>query len=58
MQWVQPLHWPSQMPPVDQSPKIVRINRVTADGFNTLSTQHYPAEGSSKAEFDLVLIPD
>jgi protocatechuate 3,4-dioxygenase beta subunit len=32
--------------------------RVTADGFNTLSTQHYPAEGSSKAEFDLVLIPD
>jgi protocatechuate 3,4-dioxygenase beta subunit len=32
--------------------------RVTADGFNALSTQHYPAEGSSKAEFDLVLIPD
>jgi len=32
--------------------------RVTADGFNTLSAQHYPAEGSSKAEFDLVLIPD
>jgi protocatechuate 3,4-dioxygenase beta subunit len=32
--------------------------RVTADGFNTLSTQHYPAEGSNKAEFDLVLIPE
>jgi protocatechuate 3,4-dioxygenase beta subunit len=31
--------------------------RVTADGFNTLSTQHYPAEGSNNAEFDLVLIP-
>jgi protocatechuate 3,4-dioxygenase beta subunit len=32
--------------------------RVTADGFNTLSTQHYPAKGSSNAEFDLVLIPN
>jgi len=32
--------------------------RVTADGFNTLSTQHYSAEGSSNAEFDLVLIPE
>ena len=32
--------------------------RVTADGFNTLATQHYPEKGSSKAEFDLVLIPN
>lgn len=32
--------------------------RVTARGFKTLSTQHYPKEGLSKAEFDLVLIPD
>lgn len=32
--------------------------RVSADGFNTLSTQHYPEKGSSKAEFDLVLIPN
>jgi hypothetical protein len=32
--------------------------RVTADGFNTLSTQHYPEEDSSNGEFDLVLIPD
>ena len=32
--------------------------RVTADGFKTLTTQHYPEKGSSSAEFDLVLIPD
>jgi protocatechuate 3,4-dioxygenase beta subunit len=32
--------------------------RVTADGFKTLITQHYPEEGSSSEEFDLVLIPD
>jgi protocatechuate 3,4-dioxygenase beta subunit len=32
--------------------------RVSADGFNTLSTQHYPEKGSSKAEFDLILIPN
>jgi len=32
--------------------------RVTAHGFKTLGTQHYPKEGLSKGEFDLVLIPD
>ena len=32
--------------------------RVTADGFKTLITQHYPEMGSSSGEFDLVLIPD
>lgn len=31
--------------------------RVSADGYHTLVTQHYPATGASKAEFDLVLIP-
>lgn len=32
--------------------------RVTADGYQTLITQHYPKKGSSSEEFDLVLIPD
>jgi len=32
--------------------------RVTADGFKTLITQHYPEAGARSAEFDLVLIPD
>ena len=31
--------------------------RVSAQGFKTLVTQHYPAEGKSGATFDLVLIP-
>jgi protocatechuate 3,4-dioxygenase beta subunit len=31
--------------------------RVSAQGFRTLVTQHYPAEGKSSATFDLVLIP-
>ena len=31
--------------------------RISAGGFRTLVTQHYPEKGSSKAEFDLVLIP-
>lgn len=32
--------------------------RVTADGFKTLITQHYPEAGSGTGEFDLVLIPE
>ena len=32
--------------------------RVTADGFKTLVTQHYPEAGASTGEFNLVLIPD
>jgi protocatechuate 3,4-dioxygenase beta subunit len=32
--------------------------RVTADGFKTLVTQHYPQAGSKKEELDLVLIPE
>lgn len=31
--------------------------RVTAKGFKTLITQHYPETGGSSDEFDLVLIP-
>ena len=31
--------------------------RVTADGFKTLITQHYPEAASTKGELDLVLIP-
>jgi len=31
--------------------------RVTADGFETLITQHYPDAGSRSGKFDLVLIP-
>ena len=31
--------------------------RVTAPGFKTLVTQYYPDNGSSRGEFDLVLIP-
>lgn len=32
--------------------------RVTAEGFEPLVTQHYPEEGVSRAEFDLVLVPE
>jgi protocatechuate 3,4-dioxygenase beta subunit len=31
--------------------------RVSADGFATLVTQHYPAKDAGEALFDLVLIP-
>ncbi len=31
--------------------------RVTADGFRTLVTQHYPEQGNKEAAFDLVLLP-
>ena len=32
--------------------------RVTARGFKTLITQHYPEKATIKGQFDLVLIPD
>lgn len=32
--------------------------RVTAEGFKTLITQHYPKDGANSGEFDLVLIPN
>ena len=31
--------------------------RVSANGFKTLATQHYPAAGQKTGEFDLVLVP-
>jgi protocatechuate 3,4-dioxygenase beta subunit len=31
--------------------------KVTAAGYQTLVTQHYPAKGAKQATFDLVLIP-
>jgi protocatechuate 3,4-dioxygenase beta subunit len=31
--------------------------RVTADGFRTLVTQHYPEKGNSRGELVLVLVP-
>ena len=31
--------------------------RVSANGFNTLATQHYPAAGQKAGEFDTVLLP-
>ena len=31
--------------------------RVSADGFETLATQHYPATGHKTGEFNLVLVP-
>lgn len=32
--------------------------KVSAPGFKTLVTQHYPKEGTSHGTFDLVLIPE
>ena len=32
--------------------------RVSADGFKTLVTQHYPKSGSKAGSLDLVLIPE
>jgi protocatechuate 3,4-dioxygenase beta subunit len=32
--------------------------RITAEGFKPLVTQHYPDEGASQSEFDLVLTPE
>ena len=46
-------------PPPSYSGRPPHIHvRVTADGFKTLVTQHYPQAGSKKGELDLVLIPE
>ncbi len=42
--------------PYDGRPPHIHI-RVSAVGFRTLVTQHYPEKGKSRATFDLVLIP-
>ena len=44
-------------PPYYGRPSHIHI-RVTAKGFKTLITQHYPQAGSKKGIFDLVLVPD
>jgi protocatechuate 3,4-dioxygenase beta subunit len=31
--------------------------RISANGFRTLATQHYPAAGQAVGEFDIVLVP-
>ncbi|CAB1060479.1 hypothetical protein D1BOALGB6SA_5245 [Olavius sp. associated proteobacterium Delta 1] len=31
--------------------------RISAEGFKTLATQHYPTQGQTSGEFDIVLIP-
>jgi protocatechuate 3,4-dioxygenase beta subunit len=31
--------------------------KVTAEGYRTLITQHYPVRGTKEARFDLVLVP-
>ena len=31
--------------------------QVSANGFNTLATQHYPAAGQKAGEFEIVLLP-
>lgn len=46
----------SPPPPYGQRPPHIHL-RVTAAGFESLVTQHYPAPGQTRAEFDLVLIP-
>ena len=46
-------------PPPSYSGRPPHIHvRVTADGFKTLVTQHYPQAGSKKGQLDLVLIPE
>ena len=42
--------------PVEGRPPHIHI-RVSAKGFQTLITQHYPEAGQAKAMFDLVLVP-
>jgi protocatechuate 3,4-dioxygenase beta subunit len=43
-------------PPYSGRPPHVHI-RVSAEGFSTLITQHYPQSGKTTANFDLVLSP-
>jgi len=44
-------------PPYWQRPPHIHI-RVTAPGYHTLVTQHYPKSRSKEALFDLVLLPE
>lgn len=47
----------SNLPP-DYSGRPPHIHiRISAEGFKTLATQHYPADGQTTGKFDIVLIP-
>ena len=43
-------------PPYSGRPPHIHL-RVSARGFDTLVTQHYPEEGQRKGTFDVVLVP-
>jgi protocatechuate 3,4-dioxygenase beta subunit len=43
-------------PPYSSRPSHIHL-RISAPGFKTLVTQHYPKQGQSQATFDLVLRP-
>ena len=43
--------------PIEGRPPHIHL-RVSAKGFATLVTQHYPEQGKDQAVFDLVLKPD
>lgn len=48
----------SNFPPSYSSrPPHIHI-RVSADGYRTLVTQHYPKKGNSQGSMDLVLVPE
>jgi protocatechuate 3,4-dioxygenase beta subunit len=51
-------HFESNVPqPVDGRPPHIHL-RVSAPGYQTLVTQHYPEQGIKEAVLDLILIPD
>jgi protocatechuate 3,4-dioxygenase beta subunit len=43
-------------PPYFGRPPHIHL-RVSAKGYQTLVTQHYPEQGAKNASFDLVLVP-
>jgi protocatechuate 3,4-dioxygenase beta subunit len=50
-------HFESSIPPpYFGRPPHIHI-KVSAKGFKTLITQHYPEKGKTRAVFDLVLVP-
>jgi protocatechuate 3,4-dioxygenase beta subunit len=44
-------------PPYSSRPPHIHV-RVTASGYKTLVTQHYPKQGETNAKFDLVLVSE
>jgi protocatechuate 3,4-dioxygenase beta subunit len=43
-------------PPYSGRPPHIHV-RVSAEGYQTLITQHYPQKGVTSADLDLVLVP-